>query len=91
MEQMAKEQDRETDKQAILSETEGHRKQTLRLEKHLYCLIFFLIMCWITILPLLLCFSNQTAWRKANLACKLAMDNLEKDELLQGADSVRQR
>ncbi len=35
MEQMAKEQDRETDKQAILSETEGHRKQTLRLEKQL--------------------------------------------------------
>lgn len=35
MEQMAKEQDRETDKQTILSETEGHRKQMLRLEKHL--------------------------------------------------------
>ncbi|XP_052393514.1 vesicle transport protein SEC20 [Carassius gibelio] len=64
MEQMAKEQDRETDKQAILSETEGHRKQML---------------------------SNQTAWRKANLACKMAIDNLEKDELLQGGDSVRQR
>lgn len=31
---MAKEQDRETDKQAILSETEGHRKQLLRLETH---------------------------------------------------------
>lgn len=26
--------------------------------------------------------SNQTAWRKANLACKLAIDNVEKDELL---------
>uniref|UniRef100_A0A672T8K3 BCL2 interacting protein 1 n=1 Tax=Sinocyclocheilus grahami TaxID=75366 RepID=A0A672T8K3_SINGR len=64
MEQMAKEQDRETDKQAILSETEGHRKQML---------------------------SNQMAWRKANLACKLTIDNLEKDELLQGGDSVRQR
>ncbi|XP_051537634.1 vesicle transport protein SEC20-like isoform X1 [Myxocyprinus asiaticus] len=64
MEQMAKEQDRETDKQAILSETEGHRKQML---------------------------SNQMAWRKANLACKLAIDNLEKDELLQGGNSVRQR
>ncbi|XP_051955583.1 vesicle transport protein SEC20-like [Xyrauchen texanus] len=64
MEQMAKEQDRETDKQAILSETECHRKQML---------------------------SNQMAWRKANLACKLAIDNLEKDELLQGGDSVRQR
>ncbi|XP_010869445.1 vesicle transport protein SEC20 isoform X1 [Esox lucius] len=65
MEQMAKEQDRETDKQAILSETESHRRQML---------------------------SNQTAWRKANLACKLSIDNLEKDELLYGGDStVRQR
>ncbi|XP_071270672.1 vesicle transport protein SEC20-like isoform X2 [Salvelinus alpinus] len=65
MEQMAKEQDRETDKQAILSETESHRRQNL---------------------------SNQTAWRKANLACKLSIDNLEKDQLLNGGDStVRQR
>ncbi|KAK6317485.1 hypothetical protein J4Q44_G00128850 [Coregonus suidteri] len=65
MEQMAKEQDKETDKQAILSETESHRRQML---------------------------SNQTAWRKANLACKLSIDNLEKDELLYGGDStVRQR
>uniref|UniRef100_A0A670IXK4 Uncharacterized protein n=1 Tax=Podarcis muralis TaxID=64176 RepID=A0A670IXK4_PODMU len=24
----------------------------------------------------------QTAWRKANLACKIAIDNAEKDELL---------
>lgn len=37
-------------------------------------------------------YSNQTAWRKANLACKLSIDNLEKDELLYGGDStVRQR
>lgn len=64
MEQMAKEQDRETDKLSILSETEGHRKQML---------------------------SNQMAWRKANLASKLAIDNLEKDELLDGGNSVRQR
>ncbi|CAB1353000.1 unnamed protein product [Coregonus sp. 'balchen'] len=65
MEQMAKEQDRETDKQDILSETESHRRQNL---------------------------SNQTAWRKANLACKLSIDNLEKEELLNGEDStVRQR
>uniref|UniRef100_A0A3B3RFD5 BCL2 interacting protein 1 n=1 Tax=Paramormyrops kingsleyae TaxID=1676925 RepID=A0A3B3RFD5_9TELE len=36
--------------------------------------------------------SNQTAWRKANLACKLSIDNIEKDELFQGGDaSVRQR
>lgn len=38
-------------------------------------------------------FSNQTAWRKANLACKLAIDNIEKDTLLHGGDnqSTRQR
>ncbi|GCB76237.1 hypothetical protein scyTo_0019113 [Scyliorhinus torazame] len=36
--------------------------------------------------------SNPTAWRKANLACKLAIDNNEKDELLQNGDpSIRQR
>ncbi|XP_038648876.1 LOW QUALITY PROTEIN: vesicle transport protein SEC20-like [Scyliorhinus canicula] len=38
--------------------------------------------------------SNQTgaAWRRANLACKLAIDNNEKDELLQNGDSsIRQR
>ncbi|KAL7853471.1 hypothetical protein AOLI_G00203150 [Acnodon oligacanthus] len=65
MEQMAKEQDRESDKNDILTETEAHHKQML---------------------------SNQTAWRKANLACKLTIDNREKDELLYGGDSsVRQR
>ncbi|XP_060747237.1 vesicle transport protein SEC20 isoform X2 [Tachysurus vachellii] len=65
VEQMAKEQDKETDKNIILAETECHRKQML---------------------------SNQKAWRKANLACKLAIDNLEKDELLLGGEmSVRQR
>ena len=35
--------------------------------------------------------SNQTSWRKANLTCKIAIDNLEKAELLQGGDSLRQR
>lgn len=37
--------------------------------------------------------SNQTAWRKANLACKLAIDNMEKDELLHGGENqcTRQR
>nr|XP_033498020.1 vesicle transport protein SEC20 [Epinephelus lanceolatus] len=37
--------------------------------------------------------SNQTAWRKANLACKLAIDNMEKDELLLRGEnqSTRQR
>ncbi|KAG7464790.1 hypothetical protein MATL_G00169400 [Megalops atlanticus] len=65
LEQMAKEQDKESDKLAILSEAEGHRKQML---------------------------SNQTAWRKANLACKLSIDNQEKEELLHGGDtSVRHR
>ncbi|XP_034405294.1 vesicle transport protein SEC20 [Cyclopterus lumpus] len=37
--------------------------------------------------------SNQTAWKKANLACKLVMDSTEKDELLFGVEnqSTRQR
>ncbi|XP_048347463.1 vesicle transport protein SEC20 isoform X1 [Sphaerodactylus townsendi] len=35
--------------------------------------------------------SNQAAWRKANLACKIAIDNAEKDELLRGGDPLRQR
>ncbi|CAL8365397.1 unnamed protein product [Lota lota] len=59
LEQMSREQDKETDRLAIQVETESQRKQML---------------------------SNQTAWRKANLACKLAIDSLEKEELLdQGA------
>lgn len=40
------------------------------------------------------CFSsNQTAWRKASLACQLSIDNMEKDELMHGGDnqSMRQR
>ncbi|MEE6479573.1 hypothetical protein FKM82_012292 [Ascaphus truei] len=64
LEQMAKEQDKESDKQALLQEMECHRKQM---------------------------FSNQTVWRKANLSCKHAIDNSEKDELLEGGDSIRQR
>ncbi|XP_026184211.1 vesicle transport protein SEC20 [Mastacembelus armatus] len=66
LEQMAREQDRETDKQTIQAETESQRRQML---------------------------SNQTAWRKANLACKLAIDNMEKDKLLCGGEnlSTRQR
>ncbi|KAM9069363.1 vesicle transport protein SEC20 [Sminthopsis crassicaudata] len=63
LEQMAKEQDKESEKQVLLQEVENHKKQML---------------------------SNQTAWRKANLACKIAIDNLEKAELLQGGD-MRQR
>ncbi|XP_036983825.2 vesicle transport protein SEC20 isoform X1 [Artibeus jamaicensis] len=35
--------------------------------------------------------SNQASWRKANLTCKIAIDNLEKTELLQGRDPLRQR
>uniref|UniRef100_A0A3B3ZS12 Sec20 C-terminal domain-containing protein n=1 Tax=Periophthalmus magnuspinnatus TaxID=409849 RepID=A0A3B3ZS12_9GOBI len=66
LEQMAKEQDRESDRLEIQAETESQRRQLL---------------------------SNQMAWRKANLACKLAIDNMEKDELLQRgeANSTRQR
>ncbi|XP_043925049.1 vesicle transport protein SEC20 [Protopterus annectens] len=64
LDQMAKEQDKESDKSSLLKEVENHRKQML---------------------------SNQTAWRKANLACKLTIDNSEKEELLQGAESLRQR
>uniref|UniRef100_G3QAY9 BCL2 interacting protein 1b n=1 Tax=Gasterosteus aculeatus aculeatus TaxID=481459 RepID=G3QAY9_GASAC len=66
LEQMAREQDRETDRLAIQEETESQRKQML---------------------------SNQTAWRKANLACKLAIDVTEKNELLQGVEhqGTRQR
>ncbi|XP_075959269.1 vesicle transport protein SEC20-like isoform X1 [Anarhichas minor] len=64
-EQIAMEQDKESDKQALISQVEGHRKQML---------------------------SNQTGWRKANLASKLSIDNMEKQALLNGADSgVRQR
>ncbi|XP_062333107.1 vesicle transport protein SEC20 isoform X2 [Osmerus eperlanus] len=65
LEQMGMEQDKESDKMALLREVEGHRKQML---------------------------SNQTAWRKANLASKLSIDNLEKEALLNGGDSaLRQR
>ncbi|XP_068188182.1 vesicle transport protein SEC20 isoform X2 [Antennarius striatus] len=66
LEQMAREQDRETDRLAIQAEAESQRKQML---------------------------SNQTVWRKANLACKLTIDNMEKDELLCGGEnqSTRQR
>ncbi|XP_072295857.1 vesicle transport protein SEC20-like [Eucyclogobius newberryi] len=65
LEQMAMEQDKESDKQALITQVEGHRKQML---------------------------SNQTAWRKANLASKLSIDNMEKQALLNGGDSaVRQR
>ncbi|XP_010892655.1 vesicle transport protein SEC20-like [Esox lucius] len=65
LEQMGREQDKESDKQALLSEVEGHRKQML---------------------------SNQTAWRKANLASKLTLDDLEKEALLyEGGSELRQR
>ncbi|XP_033830374.1 vesicle transport protein SEC20-like [Periophthalmus magnuspinnatus] len=65
LEQIAMEQDKESDKQAMLAQVECHRKQML---------------------------SNQTAWRKANLASKLSIDNMEKQSLLNGGDSaVRQR
>ncbi|XP_036431495.1 vesicle transport protein SEC20 isoform X3 [Colossoma macropomum] len=65
LEQMGREQDKESDKLALLKEVEAHRKQML---------------------------SNQTAWRKANLASNLAIDKLEKEELLDdGGTTARQR
>ncbi|XP_028271555.1 vesicle transport protein SEC20 [Parambassis ranga] len=65
LEQMAMEQDKESDKQTLMSQVEGHKKQML---------------------------SNQTVWRKANLASKMCIDNMEKQALLDGPDSaVRQR
>ncbi|KAG9281235.1 vesicle transport protein SEC20 [Astyanax mexicanus] len=65
LEQMGKEQDKESDKQVLLKEVEAHRKQML---------------------------SNQTAWRKANLASNLAIDKLEKEDLLNvGGTGARQR
>ncbi|XP_077589000.1 vesicle transport protein SEC20 isoform X1 [Stigmatopora nigra] len=65
LEQMAMEQDKESDRQTLIIQVEGHRKQM---------------------------HSNQTAWRKSNLASKLSIDNMEKQALLNGADSgARQR
>ncbi|XP_072252146.1 vesicle transport protein SEC20-like [Leuresthes tenuis] len=65
LEQMAMEQDKESDKLGLINQVEGHKKQML---------------------------SNQTAWRKANLASKLSIDKMEKHALLNGADdAVRQR
>ncbi|KAM9795466.1 vesicle transport protein SEC20-like [Neosynchiropus ocellatus] len=61
LEQMAMEQDKESDKQELMGLVERHRKQMM---------------------------SNQTAWRKANLACKLSIDNMEKQDLFSGEDSV---
>uniref|UniRef100_A0A8B9SNY6 BCL2 interacting protein 1 n=1 Tax=Anas platyrhynchos TaxID=8839 RepID=A0A8B9SNY6_ANAPL len=62
LEQMAREQDKESEKQALLQEVEKPQEA-----------------------------NAQAAWRKANLACKIAIDNAEKDQLLQGRDSLRQR
>ncbi|XP_035390837.1 vesicle transport protein SEC20 isoform X2 [Electrophorus electricus] len=65
LEQMGKEQDRESDRLALLRQVEGHRKQML---------------------------SNQTAWRKANLASNLAIDKMEKENLLNvGGTEAKQR
>ncbi|XP_062856897.1 vesicle transport protein SEC20 [Trichomycterus rosablanca] len=65
LEQMGKEQDKESDKLAFLRDVECHRKQML---------------------------SNQTAWRKANLASNLAIDRREKEDLLSVGDTAaRQR
>uniref|UniRef100_A0A8C6RLA5 BCL2/adenovirus E1B interacting protein 1 n=1 Tax=Nannospalax galili TaxID=1026970 RepID=A0A8C6RLA5_NANGA len=44
-----------------------------------------------TVMGLELSSSSHTSWRDANLTCKIAIDNLEKAELLHGGDSLRQR
>lgn len=92
---MAMEQDRESDKQVILSQVEGHRKQMLR-----YCPVISQIttqamqrrsvVCLrkCVVLKFSLFCSNQTSWRKANLASKLSIDNKEKQELLCGPDGA---
>ncbi|XP_047441282.1 vesicle transport protein SEC20-like [Mugil cephalus] len=64
LEQMAMEQDKMSDKEALMNQVEGHKKQMR---------------------------SNQTAWRKASLATKLSIDNMEKQALLSGASDLRQR
>uniref|UniRef100_A0A3P9HD49 BCL2 interacting protein 1a n=1 Tax=Oryzias latipes TaxID=8090 RepID=A0A3P9HD49_ORYLA len=66
LKQTALEQDKLSDKQALMLQVEGHQKQML---------------------------SNQTVWRKANLASKLSIDNMEKQSLLiNGTDNTtRQR
>ncbi|XP_061092414.1 vesicle transport protein SEC20-like isoform X1 [Conger conger] len=65
LEQIAREQDKECDKRAIMGEVEGHRRQML---------------------------SDQTSWRKANLACKLSIDSQEKEALVHGGGpSVRRK
>ncbi|XP_077449315.1 vesicle transport protein SEC20 [Stigmatopora argus] len=61
LEQMAREQDKESDRISIQAEADSQRRQMI---------------------------SNQTAWRKANLACKVSMDNMEKDELLREGDGA---
>uniref|UniRef100_A0A674E4N2 BCL2 interacting protein 1 n=1 Tax=Salmo trutta TaxID=8032 RepID=A0A674E4N2_SALTR len=55
LDQMGREQDKESDKLALLGEVDRHRRHML---------------------------SNHTAWKKANLATKLSLQNLEKESLL---------
>ncbi|XP_061818926.1 vesicle transport protein SEC20 isoform X1 [Nerophis lumbriciformis] len=64
LEQMAREQDKESDRMSIQAEAESQRRQML---------------------------SNQTAWRKANLACKMSMDHMAKDELLREGEGQNVR
>ncbi|XP_023652686.2 vesicle transport protein SEC20 isoform X1 [Paramormyrops kingsleyae] len=59
LEQTGKEQDKESERLAMLSEAEGYRKQLLR---------------------------DQTTWRKANLACRMAIDRRQQEELFRGSD-----
>nr|XP_023652687.1 vesicle transport protein SEC20-like isoform X2 [Paramormyrops kingsleyae] len=59
LEQTGKEQDKESERLAMLSEAEGYRKRLLR---------------------------DQTTWRKANLACRMAIDRRQQEELFRGSD-----
>ncbi|XP_048851179.1 vesicle transport protein SEC20 [Brienomyrus brachyistius] len=59
LEEMGKEQDKESERLAMLSEAEGYRKRLLR---------------------------DQTTWRKANLACRTAIDRRQQEELLGASD-----
>uniref|UniRef100_A0A3B3S6R0 BCL2 interacting protein 1 n=1 Tax=Paramormyrops kingsleyae TaxID=1676925 RepID=A0A3B3S6R0_9TELE len=57
LEQTGKEQDKESERLAMLSEAEGYRKRL-----------------------------DQTTWRKANLACRMAIDRRQQEELFRGSD-----
>ncbi|KAK2118572.1 Vesicle transport protein S20 [Saguinus oedipus] len=83
LEQSAKEQDKESEKQLLLQEVENHKKQMLSMGLKQGTAIHDVALQARA--------EKATSWRKANLTCKIAIDNLEKAELLQGGDLLRQR